>query len=60
MTKALLNPTVKRWSEDADTRLCDAIADGLTFRQASLLLNKTRDACIGRFHRITAAMEGMR
>lgn len=45
------------WTEDEDRILCDGVADGLTFEKISWQLPKrTRNACIGRFRRITEEM----
>lgn len=48
-----INPdTAKAWSEDEDMRLCDMIADGVTFAEAGKRLGRSKGQAIGRFGRI--------
>lgn len=39
------------WSDDETDRLADMIAEGWTFSGAARALNRSRNSCIGRFHR---------
>jgi GcrA cell cycle regulator len=40
------------WTEKEDAILIDCIKKGLSFYQASLTLDRTRNSCIGRAHRL--------
>jgi GcrA cell cycle regulator len=49
------------WTEKEDAILIDCIKKGLSFYQASLTLDRTRNACIGRAHRLEISLpQGIR
>jgi hypothetical protein len=46
----------RAWQREQDARLMDLIADGCTMQRCADLCGITRNAAIGRFHRIRHEM----
>ncbi|GEM_PF-1934139 len=44
------------WTEDQDAILMDGIAEGHTFAAVGKILHKSKNACIGRFRTLSAAL----
>lgn len=47
--------TLRPWTEDEDRRLRSIITGGNSFHNASEALGRTRNACVGRAHRLGIA-----
>lgn len=43
-----------RWSEEESNQLAEMVANGKTFGQAARKIGRTRNSCIGHFHRVIA------
>lgn len=43
-----------RWTDEESDQLAEMIANGKTFGQAAMKIGRTRNSCIGHFHRVIA------
>jgi SOS-response transcriptional repressor LexA len=44
------------WTDDQEAILMDGMAQGLTFAAIGKILGKSKNACVGRFHMLSASM----
>lgn len=50
------NQNTRPWSQVEDDTLIDCVVDGMAYRDIAKKLNRSRNACIGRMHRLAKQM----
>lgn len=52
--------TRRPWTEQDDDLMMEMLSNEMRFREIAKRLNRTRNACIGRMHRLTQKVEDER